>query len=279
MSTKRARSTNLKFRAVRPNAGLRVAYRKKLMELIDRMSKDVAKELTELYSEQESRIAMDAKRKTPAERLQEMIDRLKDRWTAETEKFADETAPWFVKKARGNVDRAQNAAFKDAGVVGFDVRFDKGVVAQDTFDALVNANVSLIKSISSTYLNDVEGIVMRAVTGGHKIAELKKELQHRYGVTSRRADLIARDQNNKATEGLARANDMEIGVEEGEWIHIPGKYSSRESHKKMNGKKFRLDQGMWDEEVGKYIMPGELVACNCTYRPILKRTIWEKAKK
>ena len=43
-----AKSSNLRLRAVRPNAGLREAYAKKLRELVSRMASDVAKELEAL---------------------------------------------------------------------------------------------------------------------------------------------------------------------------------------------------------------------------------------
>lgn len=271
-----AKSSNLRLRAVRPNAGLREAYAKKLRELVSRMASDVAKEIEALYRKEEPKIAQDAKAKTPADKLQKMLDRLRKKWDVEVSDFADPTASWFVTKTRGYVDRAQNAAIKAAGVKGFDIRFDKGQVSQDAFDALVNANTSLIRSIGTQYLHDVEGLVMRAVTAGRDVAGLKSELSKRYGITQRRADFIARDQCNKATESLARANDIEVGVEEGEWVHIPGKQTSRETHKAFHGKKFDISKGLFDREVGRYVLPGELPGCQCTYRPVLSRKIWKK---
>ena len=270
-------SNNLRLRSVKPSAGLRDAYAKKLKGLVNRMAQDVAGRIQKLYQTEEPKIAVDAKsKKIPAKKLQKMLDDLRKKWEVEVFDFAEPTASWFVTKASGYVDRAQNAAIKDAGIPGFDIRFDKGTISQGAFEALVSQNVSLIKSIGTKYLDDVEGSVMRAVTAGRDVASLKEELSERYGITRRRAEFIARDQCNKVTEGLARANDLETGVEEGIWIHVPGKKTSRETHREMDGKKFDLSKGMYDREVGKYVLPGSLAGCQCTYQPVLSKKIWKK---
>lgn len=271
-------SNNLRLRSVKPSAGLRDAYAKKLKSLVNRMAQDVASRIQKLYQTEEPLIAVDAKaeKKLPAKKLQKMLDDLRKKWEVEVFDFAEPTANWFVTKASGYVDRAQNAAIKDAGIPGFDIRFEKGTLSKDAFEALVSQNVSLIKSIGTKYLDDVEGSVMRAVTAGRDVASLKEELSTRYGMTRRRAEFIARDQCNKAIEGLARANDLETGVEEGVWIHVPGKKTSRESHRAMDGKKFDLSKGMYDREVGRYVMPGELPGCQCSYQPVLSKKIWKK---
>ena len=270
-------SNNLRLRSVKPSAGLRDAYAKKLKGLVNRMAQDVAGRIQKLYQSEEPKIAVDAKsQKLPAKKLQKMLDDLRKKWEVEVFDFAESTANWFVTKASGYVDRAQNAAIKDAGIPGFDIRFDKGTISQDAFEALVSQNVSLIKSIGTKYLDDVEGSVMRAVTAGRDVASLKEELSERYGITRRRAEFIARDQCNKVTEGLARANDLETGVEEGIWIHVPGKKTSRETHREMDGKKFDLSKGMYDRAEGRYIMPGELPGCQCSYQPVLSKKIWKK---
>lgn len=255
-STRRAPSTDVRIRAVRPNAGLRKAYAGKLRSLVRQMAQDVAKELEGLYRKVEPQIAKDARGESPAERLQKIIDRMRKKWEESTRDFAEDTADWFVRKTRDHVDRAQNSALRASGFEAFDLRFDKGQISQDAFDALVNANTSLIKSISSRYIQEVEGLVMRAVTDGRDVAGLKSELSKRYDITQRRADFIARDQCNKATEALCRANDLEVGVEQGEWIHVPGKHTSRETHKEMDGKKFDLKKGLYDRDVGRYVLPG-----------------------
>lgn len=277
MARRLNQSSNFTLRAVKPNAGLRDEYRRRLYKLVQVMHEDVLKELTAVYEDNTPRIAMDAKRKTPAEKLRETMERLKKRWGRQFDEDAEEMGNWFSRKARSNANRQRKAAFEAADLPrAFSLNFDRGRVTQDVFNAITADNVNLIKSIATRYLTEVEGLVMRSVTAGRDVKTLASELQQRYNVSKRRADLIARDQNNKATESLVRAQDTESGITHGVWIHIPGKYSSRDTHKAMNGKKFALNEGLYDSDVGKKVLPGECVACQCTYRPILPRDIWKK---
>lgn len=52
-------------------------------------------------------------------------------------------------------------------------------------------------------------------------------------------------------------------------VHIPSAKMSRETHKNFDGKKFDLNKGMYDPDVRKWIMPGELINCNCRFKLVL----------
>ena len=43
-------------------------------------------------------------------------------------------------------------------------------------------------------------------------------------------------------------------------------YSSRQTHKAMDGKRFNLDEGLYDPAVGRKVMTGELPFCRCVFR-------------
>ena len=81
------------IRAIKPNAGIRAKYRKRLVSLLDEMQRSVVWWLRAEYRKQETRIAQDA---SPASDLQ---DRLKSlfrywtkRWRESAESFAREFA-------------------------------------------------------------------------------------------------------------------------------------------------------------------------------------------
>ena len=67
-------------------------------------------------------------------------------------------------------------------------------------------------------------------------------------------------------QGLQRANAQSLGAKTGIWVHVPGMYSSRKTHKAMDGKRFNLDEGLYDEAVGKKVLPGVLPFCRCVFR-------------
>ena len=228
------------------------------------MADDVAAQVSAAFAES----VLGAQDASPTSKLGQLMNDLRKRWEQRFDTGADETASWFSQKAAGNATRAQKAAMASAGLGDFAVRYDFGNIRADAVQAITAENVGLIKTIGRDYLNDVEGLVMRSVTQGRDLKGLAQELDRRYDISAKRAALIARDQNNKATECIARTNDLAAGVTQGEWIHVPGRKTSRASHKAMHGKVFDLREGLFDSEEGRKVKPGELICCNCTYRPI-----------
>jgi SPP1 gp7 family putative phage head morphogenesis protein len=133
----------------------------------------------------------------------------------------------------------------------------------------VQANVSLIKSIPEEYLKQVEGAVMRSVQTGRDLGKLSKELQKKFGVSKRKAALISRDQNNKATSAFQRARQQELGITKAIWMHSHAGQEPRPSHVAMNGKEYDINKGMWDRDEQEWIFPGQLINCRCTSKSII----------
>ncbi len=256
--------TRLRLRATKPNAGIRNEYRKRITALLRELADDVTAQVGAVFSE----VVPGAQDAEPASKFGQMMNDLRKRWEQRVDTGADESASWFAQKAAANATRSQKAAMASVGLGDFAVRYDFGNIRADAVQAITAENVGLIKSIAQEYLNSVETLVMRSVVQGRDLKGLATELDHRYDISAKRAALIARDQNNKATECIARTNDLAAGVTQGEWIHVPGRLSSRASHKAMHGKIFNLQEGLYDSEEGRKVKPGELICCNCTYRPI-----------
>lgn len=243
------------LRAVKPNAGIQAAYRRRLQSLIDDMQRSTVWWLRAAYRKDEDRIAQDA---SPARGLQKVLNRLfrywLRRWSDEAEKIARE----FIGKTQRRTTNSYQQAFKAAG---FTVKMDPSRAQNDVVQALLGENVSLIKSIPQHYFTEVTGLVQRSASMGRDVGFLVDELDKRYDITRRRAKFIARDQSNKATEAINRARDVDMGITEGIWVHIPGVKTSRHTHWKMNGKRFRLAEGMYDSAVKRHVLPGELPGC------------------
>jgi len=43
----------------------------------------------------------------------------------------------------------------------------------------------------------------------------------------------------------------------------------RKTHIAMDGKSYRIAEGMYDSAEGKYVLPGELINCRCTSRAVI----------
>lgn len=248
--------------AVRPNAGVELAYQRKLEALIDALHKSVLYWLTAGYRQDAPEaLALDA---TPASRLNARMKRLARQWEKRFDALAPELAAHFAKAATERSDASLRAALKRGGMT---VRFTMTPATKDALDAVIAENVGLIRSIASEHLTDVQGILMRSVARGRDLGGMTKELEERYGVTRRRAALISRDQNNKATAVTQKTRMQELGIKEAVWMHSTAGKHPRQSHVEANGKRYEVDKGMWID--GEFILPGEKINCRCVSRVVL----------
>src|SRR6201999_310961 len=136
---------------------------------------------------------------------------------------------------------------------GFSVKFKMTREMRDVLQATVHANVSLIKTIPQEHLSKVEGLVMRSVQTGRDLKSLTDGIEKIGAVTRNRAALIARDQNNKATSALTRVRQIELGIGEAIWMHSHAGKEPRPTHIAMNGKRYNIEEGMWDEAEGRNV--------------------------
>lgn len=197
--------------------------------------------------------------------LSDALRKLTRRWQTSFNAMADSLSKELAERVRANADAALTSRLRDRGLPT--IKFTMSEEMRTAYQAVIGEQVGLIKSIASEHLTDVQGIVMRAVARGHDMGQLSTALQHRYGVTKRRAALIARDQTAKATSTLQAARQKQIGITEGIWKHSHAGKNPRPSHLDANGKRFDLNKGMYLD--GKWVMPGEEINCRCTWNPII----------
>ena len=243
---------------VRANAGVQAKYHRALMAIIRDMDDSLTYWLRAEYRKQEPKIiAQDS----AADFLQSLMDRLTRRWRKKFDELSKDMATRFVTGAQRYSDTAFASRLRDAG---FTVRFRPTPGVREAIESSVNENVLLIKSIGETHLNDVAQLVQRSVAAGRDLGTLTNDLQERYGITSRRAAFIARDQNNKATATINRTRQMELGLTEAIWVHSGAGRHPRPSHLKawQDRLRYNLKEGALID--GKRIFPGELPNCRCT---------------
>jgi SPP1 gp7 family putative phage head morphogenesis protein len=251
------------LKPVRPNAGVESIYRRKLTKLVEDMNASVCYWLSAAFRAHPPKMAVDA---VPANELRDALAKLARQWLYNFDELADELAKYFATDVAERSDSALADSFRR---LGFTVKFTMTPAMRDIIQATVHENVSLIKSIPRQYLTQVEGLTMRSVQAGRDLGFLAKGLQKQYGVTKKRAALIARDQNNKATASMNRARQTELGITEAIWVHSSAGKKPRPTHVKMNGKRYDVSEGMYDSHEGRYVLPGELINCRCTSRSVI----------
>lgn len=251
---------------MRPNAGIAADYQRRLFVIVDAMARSYVWWLVAQYREAPPRIAQD---ETPAKQMTRELNRLGKRWQKQIDDAAPQLAKWFAKSASKRSEGALRKILRDSGM---SVKFDPTRVSRDVMDAIVAQNVSLIRSIPEAFHSKVEGVVMRSITTGRDLKQLTRDLQKQFKVERKRAELIAIDQNNKATSAMMRVRQTELGIETGTWMHSNAGKTQRKTHVANNGKTFSIAEGWFDPDpkVRKNIWPGELIHCHCTWRPNIK---------
>lgn len=249
------------LRPVRSNAGIEAQYRKRLNALIDDMHRSIVYWLSAEYRAQEPRIAQDD---SPADALRALMRRMAKQWQKNFDQGAEKLGAWFALKSRNYSDLALKGILRDAG---FTVGFQSAQMLNDTVEAIIGENVSLIKSIASQHLTQVETMVMQSVQNGRDLGTLAKGLEKQFGVSKRRAALIARDQNNKATSVIARTRQKSLGITQAKWRHSHAGKTPRPSHVKADGQIYDIDKGMYLD--GVWTWPGVEINCRCTCSPII----------
>lgn len=249
---------------IHPNAGAEALYRRKLVKLINDMAEEVEKEILVKYKKNPPRFAQDT---IPADELQRLIQRLMRKWKKNFEEVSQKLAEYFTNDAQKRTDRL---FMKHLREVGWTVDLKMTPQLRDVLKASINEQVSLIKSIPIQYLSDVEGLVMRSVTRGRDLGYLSEELKKRYGMTRRRAALIARDQNNKATAVITATRQLQFGIKKAIWLHSGGGKEPRPKHVAFSGKEYDVAKGApIGDKPGEYCHPGELISCRCTSKSIV----------
>lgn len=250
-------------RAVRPNAGVRLQYQRQLEKLVRDMAHSVEYWLEAAYKNNAPLMAQDA---LPSNELKKRISELSKRWVAKFDEAAQKIAERFVKQGKQTTDAAFMSALRDAG---WTVQFKPSRMVQDAMNATIAENVSLIKSIPSQYLTQVEGSIMRGFSAGRDLKQITDELQKHYGVSARRAARIALDQSNKLSATVTQARRLELGITQAVWVHSGGGKKPRASHVKAGHDKlvFDVEKGAYID--GDYIQPGYLPYCRCVSKSIL----------
>ena len=257
---------------IRPSTALAIQYRGDLLPMVRAMAKEMHTEVMAIYRpyREMQRKAMVGDASVVA-LLTQAFQRLRARWLGPRQgDVAERTATAFVQNVdthvmatftRGLRDKYGHDKAREASGPVITPKRLKGADYQTTLEAAVADNVGLIKSIPSQYLEQVEREVMQAVQDGWPLDRLSSGLQNRYGITKRRAELIARDQCAKVTEDVKEKRAVAVGFTEATWWHSAGSRYPRKSHMAANGRRYKLSEGcLIDDE---YIRPGQKVCCRC----------------
>lgn len=253
------------LKAVRPPIAIEREYHKRLKKLLKEMDKSL---FWWLRAELRKNGVSDGVAVSMADKLK----KLQAYWQKRYEEEAWKTAEWFANSTQKYITTNLQGQMKRTGLnkLGFDLKYTYHSRAErNTFQSIVRQNVNLITSIASEHLTNVNGVIFRGIETGHDLSRISEDLEKTFGVSERRAQMIARDQTNKATNNLSRDRLVAYGISKGKWLHTSSGKTYRDSHVEMDGEIYDLEQGCYDDDYGAYVQPGELVNCHCCCVPVI----------
>lgn len=266
---------------IRNNVAITRRYEKALETLVDRMRKDTEKELKRIFGSRTAktyfRMANDAKKD------QSLSTKSKLALAALLLKFQ----LMFTKKSRSlaqammeDVERYASSAVRASLKSLTDKTFNTSVISgigRIKSQAIINANVALIKSIPQQYYTQVTGEIMRAITTGVPTG-LEAAIVKHGRISEKRAKMIALDQTHKAMQAISRQKMLDQGISKFQWVYTFRSKEPRPSHVKMDKKIYRFDSppvinADKRSEPPRRGFPGDEINCKCIMRPVAE---WEK---
>lgn len=265
------------------NVSLQMRYEKAIRTLVLEMTRETKKQIAELFrdetakdfiKQQKTAAAMDAKITPSAKKV---LNALTKQFTDLFAKKSDDITERMLKDTLAASKSSLHASLEK---LSGGLSLNTGVVPEgmeEISQAIINENVSLIKSIPQQYLKDVTGSVMRSITIGRGVASLLPEIEKYSGQASKRAKLIALDQTRKAYNSINKQRMQAVGVKQFEWLHSGGGQHPRRSHQAMSGNIYSFDDLpiINQEQVAKGYeppergIPGQAINCRCTMGPVI----------
>lgn len=253
-------------KGVEPALTVGVAYNAELQMIVREVSKDVNKHIVPLVR----RLTPQYQADSAIETLDTWVDQivgaltlLKNKWSSpQFVALSNRIASKFVLSAS-----AVNQKRFNESVRGFGINvFGDSQELQDYLSASAYDNARLIQSIPAQYITQIDSIVMTNVRAGGRPSAITKLLVDQFGVTQRRAKMIARDQTAKINGDLASKRQQNAGFEYFQWVDSDDE-RVRDRHADISEKVTAYGEGIyrWDNpplsSKGVPIIPGQDYQC------------------
>lgn len=246
-----------KFKPVKVSKRTELWYRQQLKQFVKTMTSDIEGAL----QQPQRPFFMDSADGFKAISAKALLDYLKKYAETDRTSQAENIAQGFVN--RGDVQNQAEVATNLKNQTGVDLAgyLHNSPNIAEKVNAMTAANVQLIKSIRSQYLDKVQNTVTQALVSGSLNKDLAAQIKALGQTTEKRAAFIARDQSSKLNAALTQARHEELGIQKYMWS-TSGDERVRESHAELDGQVFSYDK---PPAVGN---PGQDFNCRCVAIPM-----------
>lgn len=210
--------------------------------------------------------------------LSSVLSALNTRWGRIFSAFAKRTSQEFMKKVEEGATTQTLMSLKVAGIEAPVAAYSSNIA--NTLQAGTEFNDTLIKGLQKDVHEKVHNAVMLSLTSPNPEEQgqsgIENALKDIGGFSKERVRLISEDQTSKMYSSLSDQRMEENGIDEFEWAHSSAGKVPRESHQRMDGKIFKLnDPRLWEVggefglKKGDLGPPGWAIRCRCRKIPII----------
>jgi SPP1 gp7 family putative phage head morphogenesis protein len=174
-------------------------------------------------------------------------------------------ASWIGQKIGKVADQVQRHSDGEFKRIGISLEKSAPGVAK-LVPGFRSENVGLV----STMLDSEKAKLEKLLTdgAGRRYESLAKDIEARFGITTRHAELIARDQTLKLNANITRQRMVDAGITTYVWT-TAGDERVREMHDELDGETFEFDDPPVTNNDGDTNNPGEDYQCRCVPFPVI----------
>lgn len=243
-----------------------IQYNAKLQRMVRAIKRDIDAQIVPLVRSLAPEYVTDSATPTTdgwGDIIAQAIRSLLAKWTdPRAQAAARSIADDFVQAVDGRAKRT----------LGIDV-YTGNQTLNDYLQAATLQNAQLIESIPTQYLAQVSNIVMGNMRAGLRPSAIVDTLQQQFGITQRRAKMIARDQTAKVNGEISSKRQQAAGYSYFRWVTSKDE-RVRDRHQEIAEKVTRYGKGIyrWDNpplsDKGEPIIPGGDYSCRCTSQAV-----------
>lgn len=246
-----------------------IAYNRKLQQIVKLVRADIDAELVPAIKQSVPEYVADSW----SDVIAAVLERLVARWSSPfARQQARDIAGSFV------TDASTRAMRQSAGI---DLYGGNDQLI-DYLKAAADQNAALITSIPAQYLEQVSNIVIGNMRQGMRPSYIESALVKQFGITQRRAKLIARDQHAKIQGEITRIRQVNSGIQYFRWLTAHDE-RVRPSHVAVGNRDVGYGKGVfkWSDLPvvdGVPTFPGQPINCRCVAVPVTAAQV-ERNKK
>ena len=270
-------------RAVAGNQGVQREFARRLNAVLRKVLREA---LADMRKDAEAvGLAQDAAGDAVSGYLADRFAERMARWMIKAGEEAEKVSRWFCAQMYRTTTSAQKKALEAAGMSekAIDIRWKVPLLKRQYISPTaakrlakdIADNTGLITKMASQDLARLQAMMSESAGRNVNFDDIEKLLESSQGFDTERAKRVALDQTNKLNQQIQRDNAEDLGITKCIWVHMPGQYTSRQTHKKFDGQVFDTKTGLYDSDVGRNVLPGELPYCRCVARMVLPEGLYD----